>query len=259
MTTITRIAERPATHESTPASDRPHSPPDPAPPRRPALTDQPHPYPEYNERTPPLIQLLQDLLSPSMQTHTLCSIHHLYPEELAATLASDELAAALDAVRHVARVRLELIKAEAEIAAWTRLTDLASNFPTNARERETARKAAAQIMRLLHSQARAAAEDAPPVGDPTPSEPDPLGTGTRPSPDARPAATAPAVATHPRPAAGRQAGETRPATSPAPEPRPASSEESEPKDDLPTPGQPARSGTPSIPTHHPETPRRRPP
>lgn len=259
MTTITRTTARPSTHESPPADDRPHSPPDPAPTRRPALTDQPRPYPEYNERTPPLIQLLQDLLSPSMQTHTLCSIHHLYPEELATTLASDELAATLDAVRQVARVRLELIKAEAEIAAWTRLTDLASNFPTNARERETARKAAAQIMRLLHSQARAAAEDAPPAGDPTPSEPDPLGTGPRPSPDARPAATAPAAATHPRPAAGRQAGETRPATDPDPEPQPESRPEPEPDDHRPTPDQPTRNGTPSIPTHHPETPRRRPP
>mgnify|MGYP003633452565 CR=1 FL=1 len=256
MTAQTPTAERPVTHHTTApwpqarSQPQPQSQPQTTTPPRPAPTHQPRPYPEYHEATPPLIQLLQDLLSPGMQTHTLCSIHHLYPNELAAALASDELAAAMESVHRIARTRLELIKAEAEIAAWSRLTDLASNFPTNARERETSRKAAAQIMRLLQSERRASApaitDDAPPPesGPIAPADPD-----AAPPPDARPgSAPNPSPNPAPEPAATQlttQAAARIPAGAPQPSPVPAD----------PPPG----DGTPTIPTHHPETPRRRPP
>jgi hypothetical protein len=84
----------------------------------------------------------------------MCDIHQLTIEQLADVVTGEEIEEAARNIRRIAQIRLDIAKAEAEVAAWLRLTDLAGNFPTNPRDRDTSRKAAALILRELKKPAK---------------------------------------------------------------------------------------------------------
>lgn len=138
-----------------------------------------------------LSRVLINAAVPDLDTIRLCDIANATVRELRELLHTDRADRVIEDTSRIVHRRLEIVRAEAEIAAWSRLLELAASTPFNARERETARKAAAQILREL-AKPRAAPEparDQPrPPADPDPDrspDPSPGRRPARPSPPAR--------------------------------------------------------------------------
>ena len=147
-------AQTPTVRPSTRPDAGPIHTPAHAPAHNPAHTPAPHPAPPAPVPERPVVNhsdLLTHLYDPDNHTLRLCDLHHLSVHQLADELFSDQIIRVLETARRIAELRLTLIRAEAELAAWARLHDLAANFPTTPRDRETARKAASQILRDLRA------------------------------------------------------------------------------------------------------------
>ncbi len=125
------------TNRPSPASSPPPKPP------APTQSTPPSPPPPQVNRS----QLLAHLYDPDFHTLRLCDLHKLSVADLADELHAEQIIHAIEAAQRIVELRLSLIRAEAELAAWARLHDLAANFPTTPRDRETARKAASHILR----------------------------------------------------------------------------------------------------------------
>lgn len=155
---------------------------------------------------PNLSRILADLYDPDNHSLRLCDIHKLSVHELADALASEKLERAYRTIERITRIRITLMRAEAEATAWGRLMDIAGNFPVTPREKETARKAAAQILRELKRAApftdddpndnppndNPPPHDKPPHDKPQHDKPRPSGSGAPAKPPSSPPSSGPA-------------------------------------------------------------------
>ena len=151
MTTLTTradpIHQTHQDHEDAGPRPQPRPAPRSAPPEPPQGTHPQAPAPN----PPPSLRsdFLTLLLHPDYHAELLASILDTPLHKLAGALSAEQARRAIDTAVEVADERLRLIRAEAERAAWARLLDLAANFPTTPRDRETSRKAASHILRIL--------------------------------------------------------------------------------------------------------------
>ncbi len=238
----TQTPPRPSTSPFTPRT------PIPAPP--PASPEPP---------APNLSRVLDDFYDPDRHTLRLCDSHQLSIDELAEIAASDQFERIARNIRRITEIRLEIAKAEAEVAAWFRLMDLAGNFPTNPRDRETSRKAAAQILREL-KKPRAPAH-APGAEGFQPSDTHALGAegfqpSDRPTGDASPLAPSTPLnpLPDPTPPATQETPPCQPAPSASPPPTLLACAPSVPRPSSPTPGPsaPPPATTASSPSNSPD-------
>ena len=103
---------------------------------------------ERSSPTPKLTDhLLEDLLNPSIGVLDLCNYHELSLAELDAIINSEAFHIAKRTIESVSRARRELLQPEAETLALARMTDLLKDKPETERHAETARKAAAAVLR----------------------------------------------------------------------------------------------------------------
>ena len=111
-------------------------------------TPQPYKLPEHIIES----NLLDALLDASFDLPDLCIHFKLSPHELLDYLESPETKQLLETLTKIAEIREKMIASQARVAATHRLSELArhghiTDSPREARANETARKAAAQLLR----------------------------------------------------------------------------------------------------------------
>lgn len=96
--------------------------------------------------------LLDDLLNPYLSPHDIAVARGITLTELAELCESPEVAASLDAIVRISRIRTKVITAAAAPAAAHQLSDLARCWKPEDKPtaRETARRAASAIMRAAN-------------------------------------------------------------------------------------------------------------
>ena len=130
-----------ATKNSTQPTNPPHYP-------APQPTPQPYKLPDHIIES----NLLDALLDGSFDLPDLCIHFKLDPHELLAYLKSPQTNQLLNTLAKIADIRANMIASQAQVAATHRLSELArhghiTDSPRQARANETARKAAAQLLR----------------------------------------------------------------------------------------------------------------
>ncbi len=150
--------------------ERPHLPPAPLSREAPGEGASVPPH------APSPIPLLADYLAAELPIIQLCEFHDITPDQLTAWLERPDTQRTLAALERAAAQRERIVAAEARVAATARLRDLAAfpaDYATNAssispRAAETARKAAAQLLRTKPPAPRspAPAQPAPPTPAP---------------------------------------------------------------------------------------------